>query len=167
MAGTLRVWDLGSVVTARRVLGRTPPLDLGQGERAGLLDATTSGCRRLCSLLLLQHQAGLRDRAAGGCGPGYPQTRRLAGETCSLFSPSDLPTELAFCVTQCVCVCVCAFATLCLNCGGSVVIACQCRRHRRREFALWVRRNPWLRVWQPAPAFLPGKCHGQKEPGRL
>ena len=38
--------------------------------------------------------------------------------------------------------------------------ACQCRRHRRREFNPWVRKIPWRREWQPAPIFLPGKSHG-------
>ena len=28
-------------------------------------------------------------------------------------------------------------------------------------------RLPWRRKWQPAPAFLPGKCHGKEEPGGL
>ena len=26
---------------------------------------------------------------------------------------------------------------------------------------------PWSRKWQPASVFLPGKFHGQEEPGRL
>ena len=26
---------------------------------------------------------------------------------------------------------------------------------------------PWSRKWQPTPVFLPGKFHGQEEPGRL
>ena len=40
---------------------------------------------------------------------------------------------------------------------------CQCRRHRRHEFDLWVRKTPWRRSkWQPTPVFLPGKCHGQR-----
>ena len=34
--------------------------------------------------------------------------------------------------------------------------ACQCRRHR---FDPWVRK---IRKWQPTPAFLPGKSHGQR-----
>ena len=29
-----------------------------------------------------------------------------------------------------------------------------------------IRKIPWRRKWQPTPAFLPGKSHGQ-EPGRL
>ena len=36
---------------------------------------------------------------------------------------------------------------------------CQCRRNR---FDLWVGKIPWRRKWQPAPAFLLGKSHGQK-----
>ena len=36
--------------------------------------------------------------------------------------------------------------------------ACQCRRCR---FDLWVGKMPWRRKWQPTPAFLSGKSHGQ------
>ena len=35
--------------------------------------------------------------------------------------------------------------------------ACQCRRHKRREFDPWVRKIPWSRAWQPTPVFLPGE----------
>ena len=38
---------------------------------------------------------------------------------------------------------------------------CQCRSHRRCGFDSWVGKIPWRRKWQPAPAFLPGKAHGQ------
>ena len=34
-----------------------------------------------------------------------------------------------------------------------------CRRH---GFDPWVRKIPWRRKWQPTPAFLPGKSHGQR-----
>ena len=37
--------------------------------------------------------------------------------------------------------------------------ACQCRRH---GFDPWVRKIPWRRKWQPTPAFLPRKYHGQR-----
>ena len=40
--------------------------------------------------------------------------------------------------------------------------ACQCRRCKRCEFDPWVGKIPWSRKWQPAPAFLPGKSHGQR-----
>ena len=40
--------------------------------------------------------------------------------------------------------------------------ACQCRRHRRRGFDPWVGKIRLSRKWQPAPVFLPGKFHGQK-----
>ena len=33
--------------------------------------------------------------------------------------------------------------------------ACQCRRHKRCSFDLWVRKIPWSRAWQPNPVFLP------------
>ena len=29
-------------------------------------------------------------------------------------------------------------------------------------FDFWVGKIPWLRKWQPTPAFLPGKSHGQR-----
>ena len=29
-------------------------------------------------------------------------------------------------------------------------------------FSPWVRKIPWRRKWQPIPAFLPGKSHGQR-----
>ena len=32
--------------------------------------------------------------------------------------------------------------------------ACQCRRHRRRQFDPWVQKMPWRRKWQPTPVFL-------------
>ena len=40
--------------------------------------------------------------------------------------------------------------------------ACQCGRHKRYRFDLWVGKMPWSRKWQPTPVFLPGKSHGQK-----
>ena len=36
---------------------------------------------------------------------------------------------------------------------------CQCRRC---EFHPWSGKIPWRRKWQPTPAFLPGKSHGQR-----
>ena len=30
---------------------------------------------------------------------------------------------------------------------------CQCRRHKRHGFSLWVRKIPWMRAWQPTPVF--------------
>ena len=35
-------------------------------------------------------------------------------------------------------------------------------RHKRLGFSPWVRKIPWRRAWQPTPAFLPGKSHGQR-----
>ena len=29
-------------------------------------------------------------------------------------------------------------------------------------FNSWVRKIPWRKKWQPAPGFLPGKSHGQR-----
>ena len=37
-----------------------------------------------------------------------------------------------------------------------------CRRCKRREFDLWVRKIPWRRKWQPTLIFLPGESHGQR-----
>ena len=39
---------------------------------------------------------------------------------------------------------------------------CQCRRHKRQGFTLWVGKIPWRRAWQPTPVFLPGESHGQR-----
>ena len=36
---------------------------------------------------------------------------------------------------------------------------------RRCGFDPWVRKFPWERKWQPPPAFLPGKFHGQRLEG--
>ena len=40
--------------------------------------------------------------------------------------------------------------------------ACQCRRHRRCGFDLWVGKITWRRAWQPTPVFLPGESYGQR-----
>ena len=40
--------------------------------------------------------------------------------------------------------------------------SCQCRRHKRHSFDLWVGKIPWSRKWQPVPVFLPGKFQGQR-----
>ena len=37
-----------------------------------------------------------------------------------------------------------------------------CRRHQRCRFDPRVGKIPWNRKWQPTPAFLPGKSHGQR-----
>ena len=34
-------------------------------------------------------------------------------------------------------------------------------------FDTWVRKIPWRRKWQPTKILLPGKFHGQEEPGSL
>ena len=34
--------------------------------------------------------------------------------------------------------------------------------HKRHRFNPWVGKIPWSRKWQPAPVFLPGKSHGQR-----
>ena len=40
--------------------------------------------------------------------------------------------------------------------------ACQCWRHKRCVFDLWVGKIPWRRAWQPTPVFLPRESHGQR-----
>ena len=39
---------------------------------------------------------------------------------------------------------------------------CQCRRHKRPRFSLWVGKIPWRRARQPTPVFLPGESHRQR-----
>jgi len=39
---------------------------------------------------------------------------------------------------------------------------CQCRRDKQHRFDPWVGKIPCRRKWQPTPAFLPGKSHGQR-----
>ena len=39
---------------------------------------------------------------------------------------------------------------------------CQRKRYQRSRFDPWVRTIPWSREWQPTPACLPGKFHGQR-----
>jgi len=39
---------------------------------------------------------------------------------------------------------------------------CQCRRHKRLEFNLWVGKSPWRRAWQTTPVFLSEESHGQR-----
>ena len=41
-------------------------------------------------------------------------------------------------------------------------LACQCRRHKRWGFNLWVGKILWRRSWQPSLVFLPGESHGQR-----
>ena len=38
---------------------------------------------------------------------------------------------------------------------------CQCRRHKRQMFKLWIGKIPWRRAWQPTLVFLPWESHGQ------
>ena len=38
----------------------------------------------------------------------------------------------------------------------------KCRRWRRCAFDLWSWKFPWKRKWQPTPAFLPEKFHGER-----
>ena len=40
--------------------------------------------------------------------------------------------------------------------------ACQRRWYKRPGIHPWVGKIPWRRKWQPIPAFLPGKSHGQR-----
>ena len=42
--------------------------------------------------------------------------------------------------------------------------ACQCRRHKRHTFDLWVWKIPWKSAWQLTPVFLPGESPWTEEP---
>ena len=46
------------------------------------------------------------------------------------------------------------------GCARGKEPACQCTRHKRCWFDLWVRKIPWRRKWLPTPVFLPGEFHG-------
>ena len=48
------------------------------------------------------------------------------------------------------------------GCASDKESSRQCRRHERCRFHPWVGKKPWRRRWQPTPAFLPGKSHGQR-----
>ena len=65
---------------------------------------------------------------------------------------------------HCWCVSIPTFVINKWSVGGTVVkkSTCQCRRHRRHGLDPWVGKIPWRRKWQPTPAFLPGKSHGQR-----
>ena len=39
---------------------------------------------------------------------------------------------------------------------------CQCRRCEKCGFDLCLKKIPWSRIWRPAPVFLPGESHGQR-----
>ena len=39
---------------------------------------------------------------------------------------------------------------------------CQCRRHKRCGFDLWVGKIPWRRAWQPTRVFSSGESHCQR-----
>ena len=45
--------------------------------------------------------------------------------------------------------------------------ACQCRRHKRCGFDLWVGEIPWRRAWQPTPNILTWSIPWTEEPGGL
>ena len=48
---------------------------------------------------------------------------------------------------------------------SSKEFACQCKRIRRCRFNHWAGKIPWRSKWQPVPAFLLGKSHGQRSLG--
>ena len=41
-------------------------------------------------------------------------------------------------------------------------LSCQCRRHKRCGFNLWIWKILWRRSWQPTPVFLPGESLRQR-----
>ena len=52
--------------------------------------------------------------------------------------------------------------------AGCKESTCQCRRHKRPGFDLWVGKIPWRRKWQPTPVFLAGrKIPWIEKPGGL
>ena len=62
-----------------------------------------------------------------------------------------------------------AHPNTCLPCclgfsGGSSgeELACQCKRHKRCEFDLWVGKIPRRRAWLPTPVFLSAESQGQR-----
>ena len=46
--------------------------------------------------------------------------------------------------------------------SGGKEPGCQCRRHKRCGFDVWVGKIPWRRAWQRTPVFLLRKSHGQR-----
>jgi len=46
--------------------------------------------------------------------------------------------------------------------AGGKEPTCQCKRHKRWGFDLWVGKIHWRRARQPTPVFLPGESHGQR-----
>ena len=53
------------------------------------------------------------------------------------------------------------------GCARGKEPACQCTRHKRCWFDLWVRKIPWRRKWLPTPVFWPGEFHGLESPPGL
>ena len=51
--------------------------------------------------------------------------------------------------------------------AGGKEPACQCRRHKRRRFDLWVGKTPWRRAWPRTLVFLPGGFLWTGYPGGL
>ena len=51
------------------------------------------------------------------------------------------------------------------RCSSGKEPACQCRRHKRCRFNLWVRKIPWRRSWQPS--ILAWEIPWTEEPGGL
>ena len=63
----------------------------------------------------------------------------------------------------CMCVCVCAYIYIYASQVVLVVkIQLPMQETQESRFDAWVGKIPWSSKWQPIPAFLPGKFHGQK-----
>ena len=62
--------------------------------------------------------------------------------------------------------CLCMFMSFT---GGTVVknLPVNVGDVKRQGFDPWVGKLSWSRKWQRTPVFLPGKLHGQEEPGAL
>ena len=110
----------------------------------------------------LSHQGSPRilDWVAYPLSRGSSLPSNWTGVSCiaGQFFTSWATTYICICVCVCVCVCVYGFP------GGASgkESACQCMRHKRYQFNLWVRKISWRRAWQPTPVFLPRESHGQR-----
>ena len=57
---------------------------------------------------------------------------------------------------------LCCLAWSNINFASGKEPACQQRKCKRCRFDPWVEKIPWSMKWQPTPAFLPEKSHGQR-----
>ena len=97
----------------------------------------------------------------GNTAPIWPWTilsrRRDLGAICNEYSPQLEDGLHLFCEWSV------DRAPLVLSTGfpGGLVVK-NPPKCRKQGFDPWVGKIPWRRKWQPTPAFLPGKSHGQR-----